>query len=139
MRYFGDGAHMGDAPEESGGPEKEMNMADEENASEAAAKPEPEAALMEEAEIMNTTREGLTFRVPGKSLYLAPGQSLKLPKAYLDTVEITTLCRHGDLVETPRARNPSGGDAAPERDGEGKPEDPGARGEAIGRSPFRRK
>lgn len=110
---------------------------DENAAADALSKAASAAASLESVTIGNSTRTGLTFRVPGKSLHLAPGQVLDLPKAYLDTPELKALCRQGAISEIPPKPNAGKNRAAPE--GEGGPQAPPAAEDGTGRSSFRRR
>ena len=49
--------------------------------------------------IRNATRSSLSFRVPGESIRLLPGQSVDVHKAYLETTELRTLCRDGAVTQ----------------------------------------
>jgi hypothetical protein len=53
--------------------------------------------------VRNTTRGSLSFRVPGMSLHLLPGQSIEVPAAYLDTDELASLCRQGAIARVKAA------------------------------------
>jgi hypothetical protein len=48
--------------------------------------------------IRNATSNSLSFRLPGRSIHLAPGDSLDVPKAYLETDELKALHRQGAVV-----------------------------------------
>jgi hypothetical protein len=49
--------------------------------------------------IRNATRSSLSFRVPGESIHLLPGQSVDVHKAYLETTELKTLCKDGAVTQ----------------------------------------
>jgi hypothetical protein len=66
--------------------------------------------------VRNTTRSSLSFRVPGRSIRLAPGAVVGLPSAYLDTDEVKTLLGQRALAQvaapaaaTSHASHPDGG------------------------------
>ncbi len=63
---------------------------------------------MDEVKIRNTTRSSVSFRVPGRSIHLRPGQTTEVPRPYLESAELGALRRQGAVIET-------GGDPAPPR------------------------
>ena len=54
---------------------------------------------MDAVQIRNTTRTSVTFRVPGRSIHLRPGQTTEVPRPYLETTELGALRRQGAVVE----------------------------------------
>ena len=47
--------------------------------------------------VVNTTRNALGFRVPGRSVTLAPGESVELPRLYMERGEVRLLVKQGAL------------------------------------------
>lgn len=74
------------------------------------AQPDPK----EKARVRNTTRSSLLVKVPGQSIHLLPGQMAEVPRAYLDTDELSTLLRNGAVLLT----NPAATASAPTPNGE---------------------
>src|SRR6185503_6493443 len=65
-------------------------------------------------QIWNTTRSSLHFQVPGRSVRLAPGQSMEIDKAYLGTSELQVLCDRGAVRRSePSAPAPTPAAAPP--------------------------
>lgn len=48
--------------------------------------------------VRNVTRNSLSFRIPGQSIYLLPGQAVSVPRCDLDTHELEALCRQGTVI-----------------------------------------
>jgi len=48
--------------------------------------------------VMNATFTSLAFRVPGRSVNLAPREAAEVPRAYLETQELQALVRRGAVV-----------------------------------------
>jgi hypothetical protein len=69
--------------------EKETAVPNEEKS------PEEATAMVK---IRNTTPSSLSFRVPGSSIFLTPGEVLEVHKAYLETDELKALCRQGAVM-----------------------------------------
>lgn len=57
-----------------------------------------EEALGELVNVRNTTRSCLSFRVPGQSVLIMPGQSIDLPINFLYTHELSALARQGSAI-----------------------------------------
>jgi hypothetical protein len=70
--------------------------------------------------IRNVTRSSLSFRVPGESIHLLPGQSVDVHKAYLETTELKTLCKDGAVtqIEPRPPAKPAAGEGDTEAAGE---------------------
>jgi hypothetical protein len=55
--------------------------------------------LLESVTVRNVTRTSLNVRVPGQSLFVPPGETADVPRAYLETDELRDLLRQGALLQ----------------------------------------
>jgi hypothetical protein len=73
-------------------PEESAKGGSSTKGSEPAAKPLPTTT------IRNVTSATLSFRVPGQSASLGPGEARQIPQPYLETAELKALLKQGSIV-----------------------------------------
>jgi len=92
-----------------------------------------ESVSEEMVKVRNITRGCLSFRVPGRSFLLMPGQAIDLPIIHLSTNELTALARNGSVIAATTVKIPdaSAKDDSADTGGENIPQDTAAQGEPI--------
>ena len=77
--------------------------------------------------VRNATRSCLSFRVPGQSVLLMPGQTFDLPINFIETYELNALIRQGSVIAVTAVERPSiaAKDDAVELGGDNSPQDSG--------------